>query len=196
MRTRTFVSACLVAAALFVFPAAPTLQQAGTSSASLAEALTNPNVFPPPPVRIKAGPGAAFKDADGNQWIPDRGFIDAESIDRPDIQIAKTQTPQIYRSENYSMTGFSYPVPNGKYTVKLHFAETYEGIGGPGERVFSFTVGGKEFKDFDVWVKAGGPLTAYIETVPVDVTNGKIEITFTPIVENPQINGIEILPAP
>jgi len=46
--------------------------------------------------------------------------------------------------------------------------------------VFSFNVQGREFKDFDVWVKAGGPLKAYVETVPVEVTDGKIKVTFTP----------------
>jgi hypothetical protein len=78
--------------------------------------------------------------------------------------------------------------------VKLHFAETFEGITGPGERVFSFNVQGQEFKDFDVWVKAGGPLKAYVETVPAEVTDGKIKVTFTPKVENPQICAIEIVP--
>jgi len=38
-------------------------------------------------------------------------------------------------------------------------------------------------------------LRAYIETVPVEITNGNLEITFTPNIENPQINGIEIIPA-
>jgi alpha-N-arabinofuranosidase len=60
--------------------------------------------------------------------------------------------------------------------------------------VFSFNVQGQEFKDFDVWVKAGGPLKAYVETVNAEVTDGKIKITFTPKVENPQINAIEIVP--
>ena len=94
------------------------------------------------------------------------------------------------------MDSFSWPVPNGKYAVKLHFAETFDGITGPGQRVFSFKVQGHEFKDFDVWVKAGGALKAYVETVPVEVTDGKIKITFTPNVENPQINAIEITPQP
>jgi len=49
---------------------------------------------------------------------------------------------------------FSYHVPNGKYVAKLYFAETFDGITGPGQRVFSFNVQGHEFKDFDVWVKA------------------------------------------
>jgi hypothetical protein len=148
-----------------------------------------------PPIRIKAGAGDAFKDADGNQWIPEQGFTEGDTAERPDVEIANTKTPQIYRSEHYSMTSFSLPVPNGKYIVKLHFCETYDGIEGPGQRVFSFNVEGHQFNDFDVWVKAGGPLRAYIETVPVEVADGKLDITFTPKVENPQINGIEILPA-
>ena len=78
--------------------------------------------------------------------------------------------------------------------MKLHFAETYDGITGPGERIFSFNVEGHEFKNFDVWVKAGGPVRAYVETVSVEVTAGKLDIAFTPKVENPEINGIEILP--
>ena len=126
---------------------------------------------------------------------PTRASRAAKRIERPDIQIANTKSPDLYRAEHYSMDSFSWPVPNGKYVVKLHFAETFEGITGPGQRVFSFNVQGHEFKDFDVWVKAGGPLKAYVETVPVEVTDGKIKVTFTPKVENPQICAIEIIPA-
>ena len=127
-------------------------------------------------------------------WLADQGFEGGQTIERPDIQIANTKSPDLYRAERYSMDSFSWPVPNGKYEVKLHFAETFEGITGPGQRVFSFNVQGHEFKDFDVWVKAGGPLRAYVETVNVEATNGVIKITFTPNVENPQINAIEIIP--
>ncbi len=145
-------------------------------------------------VRIKAGKSEPVKDAEGNVWLADQGFEGGQTIERPDIQIANTKSPDLYRAEHYSMDSFSWPVPNGNYLVKLHFAETFEGITGPGERVFSFNVQGKEFKDFDVWVKAGGPLKAYVESVPVEVTDGKIKITFTPKVENPQVCAIEILP--
>jgi len=92
------------------------------------------------------------------------------------------------------MTAYSFAVPNGKYTVKLLFAEVYSGITGPGDRVFSFNVQGHDFKDFDIWVKAGGFDKAYVESVNVEVTDGKLNITFTPNVENPKICGIEILP--
>ena len=42
--------------------------------------------------------------------------------------------------------------------------------------------------------KAGGPNRAYIETVPVEVTNGDFRIVFTPQVENPAIKAIELIP--
>jgi len=146
-------------------------------------------------IRIKAGTSEPVKDAEGNVWLADQGFEGGQTIERPDIQIANTKSPDLYRAERYSMDAFSWPLPNGKYVVKLHFAETFEGFYGPGERVFSFNVQGREFKDFDVWVKAGGALKAYIETVPVEVTDGKLKITFTPKVENPQICALEISPA-
>jgi hypothetical protein len=148
-----------------------------------------------PPVRIKAGSTDGFKDSSGNAWLPDQGFIDGDTVERPEVTITNTTDQRIYQSERYSMSKFTEPLPNGKYIVKLHFCETYDGITGPGQRVFSFNVAGHEFKDFDLWVKAGGALRAYIETVPVEITNGKLEITFTPNIENPQINGLEILPA-
>jgi len=105
-----------------------------------------------------------------------------------------TKEPGLFRSEHYSMRAFSCKIPNGKYLAKLYFAETYSGIAGPGERVFSFNVQGHEFKNFDIWVKAGGFNRAYIETVPVAVTDGEFRITFTPQIENPAIKAIEIVP--
>ena len=148
------------------------------------------------PLRIKAGINTPLKDAEGNTWLPEQGFVGGDTIDRgEDLKVGNTKAPELYRAEHYSMTAFSCPLPNGKYTVKLHFCEAFDGIQGPGQRVFSFNVEGHEFKDFDVWVKAGGPLKAYVETVNVGVTDGKLDITFTSNIENPQINAIEITPA-
>ena len=147
------------------------------------------------PIRINAGAGAV-KDAAGVEWRADSGFAGGDVIERPDLPIANTTQPEIYRSEHYSMDSFSQKIPNGKYEVKLHFCETYDGIAGPGQRVFTFELGGRTFKDFDVWAKAGGFARAYVETVPVEVTNGQLDIKFTAQVENPQINALEIIPTP
>lgn len=160
------------------------LALAGSTLASAAEAI-----------RIRAGTTAKHTDENGVVWLADTGFKDGDTIERGDIAIGNTKTPSLYRAERYSMSAFSHPVPNGRYTVKLHFAETYEGISAAGERVFSFNVEGKDFKDFDVTKKAGGVLKAYVESVEVEVKDGKLDITFTSQVENPEINALEIIPA-
>jgi hypothetical protein len=168
-------------------------------TASVAPAPVTPSVAPAPAatksvVRIKAGVSAPFTDSSGNVWLAEQGFEGGDVIEREGIEIANTKDAGLYRSEHYGMSSFSCAVPNGKYVAKLHFAETFDGITGAGQRVFSFNVQGQEFKDFDVFVKAGGSNRAYIESVPVEVTNGKFTITFTSNVENPQINAIELVP--
>ena len=146
-------------------------------------------------LRIKAGKDTPQTDSSGNVWLAEQGFEGGATVEHdPPVAMAGTKTPELFQSEHYSMDAFSCKIPKGKYVAKLYFAETYEGITGPGERVFSFNVQGREFKDFDVWVKAGGPNRAYIETVPVEVTNGVFRIGFTSKIENPEINAIEIIP--
>jgi alpha-galactosidase len=150
-----------------------------------------------PTIRIKAGSSTPFTDAEGNVWEADHGFADGQTETRDDkLPIANTKNPALYRTEHYGMTAFSVPLANGKYTVKLHFAETYEEMNAAGLRVFSFNVAGHEFKDLDLFAKTGGLQRAYVESVLVDITSGKLDITFTANVENPEINGIEIIPAP
>lgn len=156
----------------------------GTNSASATNAY-----------RFKAGASAPFTDKQGHVWLADDGFEEGSTVEHdPAVEIAGTTEPGLFQSEHYSMTAFTAKIPNGKYLSKLYFAETYDGITGPGERVFSFNVQGHEFKDFDAWVKAGGPYRAYVESVPVEVTNGVFRIDFTSNIENPQINAIEIIP--
>jgi gluconolactonase len=151
---------------------------------------------PPGTVRIRAGLEEPYTDAQGRVWQGEEGFSGGLTITRPgQMEIEGTEDDELYRSEHYSMDSFTRELPNGKYQVRLHFAETFDGVTGPGGRVFSFAVNGEEFKDFDVWEKAGGPQRPYVETVDVDVTDGKLTITFTPKVQNPEINGIEIIPA-
>jgi len=114
-------------------------------AAPCAPAVTQQPAQPPATavktIRIDAGSTSSYTDPEGNVWLPDQGFADGDTVERAsDLPIANTKNPVLYRTERYGMTSFSYKLPNGKYTVKLHFAETYEGITGPGQRVFSFNV--------------------------------------------------------
>ena len=143
-------------------------------------------------------PGSSGDSAGGPGAGPDSAPRGARgvggSVDGSDAVVTGTKDPGLFTSEHWGMRAFSCKIPNGKYLAKLYFAETYDGITGPGQRVFSLNVQGHAFKDFDIWVKAGGPKRAYIESVPVEVTNGELRIVFAAQTENPAIKAIEIIP--
>lgn len=149
------------------------------------------------------------EQADADRDEPRRRFGPSAGRTRPDVPsqagpprpgagaaaaVTGTKDPGLFGSEHWGMSAFAMEVPNGKYLAKLYFAETYDGITGAGQRVFSFNIQGQEFKDFDIWEKAGGPRRAYIESVRVEVTGGEFRIEFTQQVENPAIKAIELIP--
>jgi GH35 family endo-1,4-beta-xylanase len=154
-------------------------------------------------IRVACGAYKPYTDKDGNLWLPDEvkapraslSPLDGMTIERAEqFEVPNVAFPQIFRTERYSMSAYEFNLPNGKYTVRLHFAECFTGITGVGQRVYSFAVQGqKPEKDFDIFKEAGGPYKAIQrEYKGVAVTDGKLRITFTPNVENPAINGIEI----
>jgi len=179
-------SLCVVLTSLLLLLAAAGSIRAGKAATPAAGAFK--------PIRINAGAFEPYTDPRGNVWAPETGIEDGNTIDRGDIPIADTDMAPIYRTEHYSMTRFTQAVPNGNYTVKLHFAETFDGITDKGQRVFSVKVQDKELKDLDIFAEVGF-CKALLKTFDVSVSNGKLIIVFTPNIENPEINGIEIVPA-
>jgi enterochelin esterase-like enzyme len=154
-------------------------------------------------LRVACGADQPYTDKAGNVWLPDQVKVPGASLTPPDgstierteeYTVANVAFPQIFRTERYSLSGYEFNLPNGKYTVRLHFAETFTGITGAGDRVFSFAVQGQQpVKDFDIFKEAGGMYKAIQrEYKGVEVADGKLKITFTPNIENPAINGIEI----
>lgn len=170
------------------------------NAASAADATTNASTAKPasvaPVIRVIAGLTEPIKDEAGNVWKPSEGFDGGQTKERSGLEISNTRIPSIYCSERFGMSKFVQPLSNGKYDVKLHFAITYEGITGPGQCVLTMDVEGTELKNFDVWKKAGGANRAYVETVPVRITDGKLDITFTSEGESTTISAIEIVPTP
>jgi hypothetical protein len=164
---------------------------------------TTPSIAARPTIRINAGVDQPYKDPQGNTWAADSNFDGGTDVDRPDLAITGTNNPDIYHSERYSMDDYTFKLPNGKYLLRLHFSEDYDGIASPDERLFTYTVKDgtpsngkvlKEVKDFSPWKAAGDHFKAYVDSIPVNLTSGQLSITFTPQVENPQINAIEIIP--
>jgi endoglucanase len=153
-------------------------------------------------LRINCGATEPYTDKAGNTWLADQsmasgkewGAVNGLTVDRGDLGITGTDAPKIYETERYSMDGYKFTVPNGKYTVRLHFAETYDGITTEGERIFSVTINDQSvLKDFDPFKEAGGFQKPIVKTIEdVAVTNGQLAIGFTLNIQNPEINGIEI----
>ena len=86
-------------------------------------------------------------------------------------------------------------MPNGKYTVRLHFAEIYDLIATPGMRVFTVSLQDKPvLEKFDITKDAGGFGKVVVkEFKNVTVTDGKLVIGFEKITEFPTIQAIEVL---
>ncbi|MEK7542611.1 MAG: malectin domain-containing carbohydrate-binding protein [Patescibacteria group bacterium] len=152
----------------------------------------------PPPtsaILIEAGGIASYTDSQNRVWGADRGFVAGNTVDRGPIAIANTLDDKIYQTERWGMSGYALTVPNGRYTVKLHFAETYTVITGAGQRVFNVTAEGISINRVDPFAETGGRNIALVKTVTVDVVDGQLNIAFTPVLEAPEINGIEIIGA-
>jgi len=147
-------------------------------------------------IRVEAGGSASYTDAAGNIWSADTGFSGGSTVDRGNIAIANTNDDRIYQTERYGMSGYAFSVPSGSYTVRLHFAETYTGTTACGQRVFDVNVEGTAINGLDVFCQAGGRNIALIKSFSVTVSDGQLNISFTPHANNAEINGIEILSAP
>ena len=153
--------------------------------------------------RINCGATEPYTDKAGNLWVADQDWGEGKTwgadggmtFDRGSLAMTGTDAPRVYELERYSMYSYKFTVPNGKYTVRLHFAETYEGIMGAGERVFSVSIGGQEvLTDLDVYKEAGGSLKPLVkEFKGVSVADSQLVIGFTAGMQNPEINGIEIM---
>jgi len=158
-------------------------------------AATQPAVVDDGAIRIKAGADKDYVDPQGHLWAKDSGFADGDTVDRGDIKVENTTMPALYTTEHFGMTAWSKAIPNGKYTIKLHFCETFDGVTDAGQRVFTVKIGDKTLKDIDPFKDAGGALKAVVKTVEgVEVTTGTLKIEFVEGTQSPEINGIEIIP--
>jgi hypothetical protein len=157
-------------------------------------------------LRVDAGNTASYKDRNGQMWEPDQeydlrsayGFAGhgGDIADRGwNTRIQGTRDPRIYQTERWGMNEFVARVPDGVYTVILHFVETYEGIETEGARVFDVRIENQTvLKDFDIFAEAGGRGRAVVkEFRDIDVSDGKLQLRFLAKRQNALINGIEIL---
>ncbi|HZT28652.1 MAG TPA: malectin [Bryobacteraceae bacterium] len=163
-----------------------------------AGSLTSGNCAAPgerAPIRIVSG-GEELTDAAGRLWQADRNYRGGKTY-TTGRAIDGTDTPALYQSERFENGPLAYRfcVPDGSYRVTLKFAEIW--FTRPGERVFDIRLNGSPvLLRFDPLAAAGGPYRAVDRQFSVRAAGGGILIEFLPVVSNPKISAIEILPEP
>jgi hypothetical protein len=161
-------------------------------------------------VNPATGPGVVYRiNAGGPQVTNSIGTFAADNFFSPSPgfaysvtnAIAGTTDDAIYQTERSSTTtngtfSYAFPVSNGTYTVKLHFAEIYWTA--VGNRLFDVSLEGvKVLDNYDI-VKKVGAFTATTETFNAIVSDGTLNILFSAAlsdggVDQPKISAIEIL---
>lgn len=142
----------------------------------------------------------SFTDSQGRFWHPDDYFFNGRLSDQR-TQITGTSDPDLFSAERFGHFTYTLPVDTrDRYTLVLHFVEFYfgkgmPGGGGAGNRVFRVLCNGQTLLDnFDIYKEAGS-LHVLTKTFPHirPSAQGKLNLTFEPIVNNATISGIEVL---
>ena len=154
-------------------------------------------------LRVSAGSEETYIDEEGRVWLADQeleedrlwGAVGGGTVDRGDIDIPGTTAPGVYRTERFGMEKYVFTLSPGTYDVILHFAETWDGIFGPGERVFNVNINERlVLEEFDPFGVSGGlDIPVVREFKGIETVDGQIVIGFEVQAQNPLINGIEII---
>ncbi len=114
-------------------------------------------------------------------------------------EIVGSPDPDLFATERYGHFNYAIPVDTrDQYTLILHFVEFYFGsqaAGGVGSRVFRVMCNGETLLDnFDIYKEAGSlhVLTKTFYHLKPSA-QGKLNLTFEPVVNNATISGIEVL---
>ena len=105
--------------------------------------------------------------------------------------VADTDTPAVYQTVRYGLSGYLLEVPNGRYAVTLKFNEPH--YREAGKRVFGASIQGKKvIEKLDVFAKVGANHALDFTYDDIAVSDGKLRIDFESVVEFPCIAGLVI----
>jgi fibronectin type 3 domain-containing protein/glucose/arabinose dehydrogenase len=164
---------------------------ANESQRSLAASATR-NAVALPTVRINVG-GSAFTDSAGRTWQGDQFFTGGTAATSA-YDVAGTTDDAIYLARRWGAYTYAIPVANGSYTLSLHFADPLYTTAG--KRLFGVRAEGVNIlNNFDIAAEGGGR-TRLVKTFQVTITDGVLNVqTIKGSIENPLINGIELVPS-
>ncbi|TMM55867.1 BspA family leucine-rich repeat surface protein [Maribacter algarum] len=150
---------------------------------------------------LRLNTGGATEEYNGVTYEADSYADTGNVLDRP--QTGLPEPYQTFRFSRSQQMSYDIPLPDGDYTVNLHFAElwfgaTGGGTGGVGSRVFDVNIEGALAEDnLDIFAEVGAD-AMLVKTHKVTVTGGVLDIDFDSRdavggERHPVINAIEIL---
>ncbi|MEV0005536.1 malectin domain-containing carbohydrate-binding protein [Micromonospora sp. NPDC050980] len=194
------------------FPLAGGVAPHPTTTATLPGTVYQAGVPKPTNVlyRVNAG-GAAVAATDGGpDWAVDDGGNPSPyhnsgssasgftAVGALDATVPAGTPAALYSTERYDGAGvpemtWQFPVPAGtEVQVRLYLANRYDGTGTAGKRVFDVALEGTVvLDDLDLSGSVGHNVGTMREFTVV--SDGTIDLEFQHVVENPLVNGIEIV---
>jgi hypothetical protein len=144
-------------------------------------------------VRINCG-GEAAEPIPGEHWLADRSFVGGNAAREQVADIRGTERDEIYLTQRYQLAEmlpleYRLPLPSGRYTLRLHFAETWYYVSG--QRRFKVAI-----ENNSISIIEPPPAEALVQPIEVDVTDGALNILLLPELADPMICGIEIQKRP
>jgi hypothetical protein len=104
----------------------------------------------------------------------------------------------VYQSQRYGDLTYTLPylTPKASYKVRLHFAEVYWNASG--QRIFNVFINGAQvLSNFDIFAAAGTSFKAVIQEFnAISDSSGTISVQIVTVLDNPAINGIELVANP
>jgi hypothetical protein len=153
--------------------------------------------------RVSGGNPANVTDCPGNVWLKDAAYSfgsfgysgGTTGYLANSISGICTGAQSLYQRERYSTSsgGFYYEFdcPEGIYEITFLEAETY--WSGMGERVFNAFIQGRQvLTNFDIFAAAGGQNIPISRVFTNAVTNARLQILFTPVVDNARVSGVQV----
>jgi hypothetical protein len=145
--------------------------------------------------------GSALQAADGGpDWTTADGFVNSGNLAGWGASVPRDATvpagtpAELFSSERWGEQDWNFPVPAGRHvTVRLYFANQYDGTAQAGQRVFNTLIDGVTvLPNFDI-VAAAGNKTGTMRSFAITADGDGVDIDLRAVTENPLINGIEIL---
>lgn len=136
-------------------------------------------------IRINLG-GKEYKDKRGEIWLADKAYVKGSwgCLNLPETDILTTSDPisgtsdiELFQTVRMGESIiYKFDLPNGKYEIKLFFAELYWETN-DAEYQDTYIQGKKVFKDFNIFDEAGHDRALEKKAI-IKVTQGYLKIDF------------------